>query len=186
VLDGITRTSNASFSATYTTADSSTGQSQTVTFVQSPPKAAVITSHGSFFLNGTSVIECSGTGSTATCTSLPTSMVGSVNSLTALFSPGHLTDTLKGIEAETTAHTAGVSLSTSSGSYGGYASMCITAKTTTDPSGVTYCAANSSGILTYFSASGNTGTLTSYTANPPASTFSPPTGATVQTLPTGA
>lgn len=186
VLSGITRTSNASFSSTYTTTDSSTGQSQTVTFAQAPPKSAVITSHGSFFINGSSVTECSGTGSAATCTSVPTSMLGSVNSLTALFSPGILTNTLKGIETQIAAHTAGVSVSTSSATYGGFPSTCITAKTSADPGGVTYCASDSNGILTYFTANGNSGTLTAYTANPPASTFSPPTGVTVQTLPAGA
>jgi hypothetical protein len=183
VLDGITRSSTASFSSTYTTTDG--GKTQTVTFAQSPPKSAVITPEASFYISGTSVTECTGSGSTATCTSLPSSMASAADGLTALFSPGILTNTLKGIEAQAAAHTAGVSVTTSSASYGGYGSTCITAKTSSDPAGVTYCAARSNGILTYFSAAGNSGTLTAYTSNPPASTFSPPAGATVQTLPAG-
>ena len=186
IVNGITKTSNTTFSSTYTTADSQTGQTQTVTFAQSPPKSAVITKNGSFYINGSTVTECSSASGTVTCTSLPSSMKGSVSSLADLFSPGVLTDTLKGIEAESVAHAAGVSVTTSSGTYGGYPSTCLTAKVPTDPSAVTYCAAKSNGILTYSVAGGNTVTLTAYTANPAASTFSPPAGATTQTLPAGA
>jgi hypothetical protein len=186
IVSGITRTSNTTFRTTYTTSDSQTGQSQTVTFAQSPPKSAVITKSGSFYINGTTVTECTNASGTVTCTTLPSSMTGSVTGLTNLFSPGVLTDTLKGIEAESVAHATGVSITTSSGTYGGYPSTCLTAKVPTDPAAVTYCAAKSNGILTYSVANGNTVTLTAYTANPPASTFSPPAGATVQTLPAGA
>jgi hypothetical protein len=186
IVSGITKTSNTTFSTTYTTSDSQTGQSQTVTFAQSPPKSAVITKSGSFYINGSTVTECNNASGTMTCTALPSSLKGSVSSLTNLFSPGVLTDTLKGIQAESVAHAAGVSITTSSGTYGGYPSTCLTAKVPTDPSAVTYCAAKSNGILTYSVANGNTVTLTAYTANPPASTFSPPAGATTQTLPAGA
>jgi hypothetical protein len=186
IVSGITRTSNATFSSTYTTSDSQTGQTQTVTFAQSPPKSAVITKNGSFYINGSTVTECSSASGTVTCTSLPSSMKGSVSSLADLFSPGVLTDTLKGIQAESVAHAAGVSVTTSSGTYGGYPSTCLTAKVPTDPAAVTYCAAKSNGILTYSVAGGNTVTLTAYTANPPASAVSPPAGATMQTLPAGA
>jgi hypothetical protein len=105
--------------------------------------------------------------------------------LTALFSPGVLTRTLQGIEAEVTAHVAGVSITSTSATHGGQASTCVTANTKAEPSGVTYCASNSTGVLTYFSANGNSGTLTAYNANPPASTFSPPADATINTLPKG-
>lgn len=186
IVDGITRTSNTTFSSTYTTSDSQTGQTQTVTFAQAPPKSAVITKNGSFYIDGSTVTECTSASGTVTCTTLPSAMKGSVSSLAGLFSPGILTDTLKGIETESVAHAAGVSVTTSSGTYGGYPSTCLTAKIPTDPAAVTYCAAKSNGILTYSVAGGNTVTLTAYTANPPASTVSPPAGATMQTLPAGA
>ncbi len=185
IVSGITRTSNTTFSSTYTTSDSQTGQSQTVTFAQSPPKSAVITKSGSFYINGSTVTECTNASGTVTCTALPSSLTASVSSLTKLFSPGVLTDTLKGIQAASVTHAAGVSVTTSSGTYGGYPSTCLTAKVPTDPTAVTYSAAKSNGILTYSVADGNTVTLTAYTANPPASTFSPPAGATTQTLPAG-
>jgi hypothetical protein len=185
IVNAITRTSNTTFSSTYTTSDSQTGQTQTVTFAQSPPKSAVITKNGSFYINGSTVTECSSASGTVTCMSLPSSISGSVSSLANLFSPGVVTNTLKGIEAESVAHAAGVSITTSSGTYGGYPSTCLTAKIPTDPAAVTYCAAKSNGILTYSVAGGNQVTLTAYTANPPASTVSPPAGATMQTLPAG-
>ncbi|MGO8870106.1 MAG: hypothetical protein ACLQPH_01665 [Acidimicrobiales bacterium] len=112
-------------------------------------------------------------------------MTGPVNALTELFSPGILTNTLKGIEAQAAAHAAGVNVTTGSGSYGGQASTCITFTSASNPTAVRYCASNSAGILTYFSAGGNVGTLTAYSPNPPASSFAPPAGATVQTLPAG-
>ena len=105
--------------------------------------------------------------------------------LTDLFSPGVLTTTLERIEAEAVARAAGISVHTSSATYGGLASSCATLTSNGQPKPVTYCVANSSGILTYSSANGTTVTLTAFTANPPASTFSPPSGATVQTLPAG-
>jgi hypothetical protein len=184
VENGITKSVGATFSATYLTAHSSTGQSQSVTFAQSPPKSAVITPSGSFYLNGSSVTECQGSGSSATCTSLPSNLTSSLTGLTNLFSPGILTNTLKGIQAEEAAH-VGVIVSESSGTYGGQASTCVTVKGSSQPSAVTYCAANSSGILSYANTAGSTVTLTAFSTNPPASTFSPPAGATVQTIPGG-
>lgn len=185
VVRGITKSSNAVYSVTYNISQASTGKSETVTFAQSPPKEAVTTSSGSFYIDGSTITECQGAGGSATCTSLPSSMTGPLNGLTALFSPGVLTNTLQGIEAQSAAHAAGVSVTTGTGTYGGLASTCITFKTASAPTAVSYCAADSAGILTYFSAGGSTGTLTAYSPNPPDSTFSPPAGATVQTLPAG-
>jgi hypothetical protein len=179
----ISRSSNATFSVTYVTQNA--GKSQTITFAQAPPKEAVITSSGSFYIDGSKIITCQGTGSTPTCTQLPASLAGSADALTRLFSPGVLTSTLKGIEAQVDAHLAGVSLTTSSAKYAGLDSTCITVKAPTNPAPIKYCAADSAGILTYFSAGGNSGMLTAYSPNPPASTFSPPAGTTVQTLPSG-
>lgn len=185
IVRGIKRGSGATFSATYVTADSTTGKSQTVTFAQSSPKSAVVTPSGSFYIDGSSVTACQGSGASATCTSLSSSLGSSLGALTDLFSPGVLTTTLERIEAEAVARAAGISVHTSSATYGGLASSCATLTSNGQPKPVTYCVANSSGILTYSSANGTTVTLTAFTANPPASTFSPPSGATVQTLPAG-
>ncbi len=182
----MSKNAGETFSATYLTAQASTGKSQTVTFAQSPPKSAIITPSGSFYIDGTSVTECQGSGSSATCTTLPSAMTSEVSGLTDLYSPSVIVSDLKGVQAEATAHSAGYVLSTSSATYGGLASTCVTVKGTSEPTPVTYCGSTADGVLTYLDADGNTVTLQSYTASPPASTFSPPAGATVQTLPSGA
>jgi hypothetical protein len=186
LLNGVSRSSGATFGATYLTTQASTGKSQTVTFAQSPPKSAVITPSGSFYIDATSITECQGSGSSSRCTTLPSSMSSIVSGLTGLFSPSTIVNDLKGVQAQAAAHSAGYVISTSSATYGGLASSCVTAKGTSEPTPVTYCGSTSNGVLTYVNANGNTVTLQSYTANPPASTFAPPAGATVQTLPAGA
>ena len=182
----VSKGSTSTFSATYQVTEATTGKTETVTFAQSPPKSSIVTSSGSFFLDGTSVTECQGSGSSATCTTLPSSMTGALTSLSNLFSPAVLTNTLKGMQAAVAANHAGYVVSTSTGTYGGQASQCITVKGTAEPTPVTYCAATSNGVLTYLDANGNTLTLQSFSSSPPASAFSPPAGATVQTLPAGA
>ncbi len=186
LVNSVTKNSGATFSATYLTAQASTGKSQTVTFAQSPPKSAIITPSGSFYIDGTTVTECQGSGSGATCTTIPSSMSGVVSSLTDLYSPSVIVSDLKGVQAQAAAHSAGYVISTSSATYGGLASTCVTAKGTAQPTPVTYCGSTANGVLTYVDAGGNTVTLQSYSATPSASTFAPPAGATVQTLPAGA
>ena len=78
IVRGIKRGSGATFSATYVTADSTTGKSQTVTFAQSSPKSAVVTPSGSFYIDGSSVTACQGSGASATCTSLSSSLGSSL------------------------------------------------------------------------------------------------------------
>ena len=183
LLNGINKSTGATFSATYTITEASTGKTETITFAQSPPKSAIITSSGSFYVNGSTVTECQGSGSTATCTSLPSSMTSSLSALTGLFDPTALATSLKEVQAESDA--AGYSISTSTATYGGLASKCVTVKGPSVPTGSIYCGSTSNGVLTYTSAAGNTVTLQSFTSNPPASTFAPPAGATVSTLPAG-
>jgi hypothetical protein len=182
VVRSISNSKDATFSATYKSVSGQNGQ--TVTFAQSPPKSAVVTPSGSFYVDGSSVVECQGSGSSATCTSLPSSLTGSLTGLTDLFSPITLTSTLKGLEAES--HAAGFDVHTSSATYAGLPSTCITARGPSQPNAVTYCAARSTGILTYSDTGTSSVTLTAFSANPPASTFAPPPGATVQTVPSGA
>ena len=185
VEDRITRTTGATFSVSYQIAHGAAGPSQSVTFAQSPPKSAVVTPTGSFYINGSSIISCQGSGGSTTCGSIPSSASDAVDGFTNLFSPGVLAKSLRAIEAEAQAH-AGVSVTTSSGTYGGLASTCVTARSQSQPTPVTFCAADSSGILTYTNASGVTVTLTAYSASPPASTFLPPAGSTVVSIPAGA
>jgi hypothetical protein len=186
LLNGVSRSSSATFSATYLITEASTGKTETVTFAQSPPKSSVVTSNGSFFLDGTSITECQGSGSSATCTSLPSSLSSAFTGITNLFSPSVITNTLRGVQASVAANADGYEVSKSSGTYGGQASNCITVKGTSEPTPVTYCGSTSSGVLTYLNANGNTVTLQAYSASPPSSSFAPPAGATITTLPAGA
>ncbi len=172
-MSSIGKGAGSTFSATYTTSDTKTGQTQTVTFAQAPPKSAVITSNGSFYIDGQTVTECTGSGPAAKCESLSTSLGASLSGIVDLYAPRVLSATIKGLESEALAHAAGISVTTSSATYGGLASTCATVKNATQATSVTYCVADTSGILTYSSANGSTVTLTSFTANPPASTFSP-------------
>jgi hypothetical protein len=183
VVNRITDSSKKTYSATYHLVEGA--QNQTVTFAQDPPKSAVVTPSGSFFVNGSSVTECQGSGSSATCTSLPSSMVGEVSSITDLFSPAALTDSLKGYEVAAEAHAAGVTITTSSATYAGLDSTCFTVTRSSLGGGGTYCASNSNSVLTHVSTSTASVTLTAFTANPPVSTFAPPAGATVSTIPGG-
>ena len=186
LVNGVSKSSGATFSATYLITQASTGKSQTVTFAQSPPKSAIITPNGSFYIDATSITECQGSGSSASCTTLPSSLSSTVTGLTNLFNPATIVSALKGVEALAAAHSAGYVIGTSSATYGGQASNCVTAKGTSEPTPVTYCGSTSNGVLTYVNAGGNTVTLQSYSASPPATTFAPPAGATVQTIPAGA
>jgi hypothetical protein len=182
ILGHIKRTSGKTFLVTYTFTEN--GMTQKVTFAQKPPQEAIITPQGSFYINNkSSVIVCE--GSSNTCTQLPASEAAAATSVTNLFSPGVLTGTLQGIEGEVAAHVAGIKVTTRSASYGGQRSTCATVKSRVSKSTVTYCASNGSGVLTHFSSGKSSGTLTAYQSNPPASTFSPPAGATINTLPSG-
>ena len=181
----VSKNASSTFSATYVVAESSTGKTQTVTFAQAPPKSAIVTSSGSFLVDGSNITACEGSGSSATCTSLPSTLSSELKGLTGLLSPSEILNDIKGVRAQAAANAAGFDVSSSSATYGGLASSCVTVKGTAEPQPVTYCAADSSGVLTYVSAGGSTVTLQSSTSNPPASTFQPPAGATVETLPTG-
>jgi hypothetical protein len=183
VVNRISDSSKKAYSATYQLVEGS--QTQSITFAQDPPKTAVITPSGSFFVNGTSIIQCEGSGSSATCTSLPSSLTSELSGITDLFSPSTLTGSLKGLEAEAQAKADGVTVTTSSANHGGLDSTCFTIAKASLGSKDTYCASNSNSVLTYVSTSTATITLTAFTPNPPASTFAPPAGATVNTIPSG-
>jgi hypothetical protein len=182
IVKGYSKISGEPFSATYHLTDSKTRQNETVTFVQDPPKAAMITPNGSFYITPSAVTVCQGAGK-LTCESLPTALLGPVNALKELFSPGVLVDTLKGIQGIVAAHEAGVS--TSSATYGRLTSTCVTLTGRKYATPVSYCAANSSGVMDHVNVNGATISLTTFSNHPSASTVSPPAGATITTVPKG-
>jgi len=184
IVQGYVKSSDATFSATYHVVNATTHANETITFAQSPPKEAVITSKGSFFINRSSVTVCQNAAQ-VTCETLPNTLAGTVASFKEMFAPGVLVDNLKGIQGIVAAHEAGVSVSTSSATYGGLGSTCITMKGSKFPHPVTYCAANSSGVMDHAMSNGSTISLTAYSGHPSASTFAPPKGAKIISLPKG-
>ncbi len=181
VVQGLTKSAKATFSATYHVVNPTTKENDTITFAQTATKEAIVTPKGSFYITPTSVTECSGTG-TVTCAKLPPVLVAAVGDLKELFSPGVLVDTIQGIQAVAAKHPAGVSVTTTSAKYDSLGSTCITLKGGKVKTPVTYCAANSTGVLDHANSNGSTLTLTSFSAHPSASTFAPPKGAKVITV----
>jgi hypothetical protein len=181
VVQGFTKSAKATFSATYHVVNPTTKENDSITFAQTATQEAIVTPKGSFYITPTSVTECSGTG-TVTCAKLPPVLVAAVGDLKELFSPGVLVDTIQGIQAVSAKHPAGVSVSTTSAKYDKLGSTCITLKGGRVKTPVTYCAANSTGVLDHANSNGSTLTLTSFSAHPSASTFAPPKGAKVITV----
>ena len=168
----------ATFKSVYTITNA--GMTQTVTVEQSPPKSVFSTKSGSVIDTGTASYYCSNSGQLV-CISTGTS--NPLASLVAVFSPATVLAGLKAAQAEAEAHAAGYSLSFSSGSYAGQSTTCANLGLSTGP--VKYCVTKQ-GLLAYASSNGGTFALTSYSGSPPASDFSIPAGATVETIPSGA
>lgn len=168
---------HGTFKAVYTATES--GQTQTVTIEQSPPKSYFATSDGAVIDTGTTTYFCSTSSGQQTC--LSTS--GSNNPLAALvnlFSPATAVTYLQQAETEVAAHVAGVNVSFSSQTFAGQDSTCVTASVS-GQSGK-YCVTKS-GILAYEGTGGNSFELTSYSSTVTDSDFSLPAGATVETIP---
>lgn len=184
VIEGYTKSSNATFSATYHIVDPKTGVNETVTFAQSAGKQAIITPKGSFYITPKSVTACQGSGP-VTCETLPTALLGTVDGFKELFSPGVLVETLKGISGLAATHISGVNVATSSETYSHVSSTCATLTGKKFPTPVTYCASNSTGMMDHVISNGSTITLTTSSSHPSASTFAPPAGAKIIKLPKG-
>jgi hypothetical protein len=184
VIEGYTKSSNATFSATYHIVDPKTGVNETITFAQSGGKEAIITAKGSFYITPKAVTACQGSGP-VTCETLPSALLGTVDGLKELFSPGVLVETLKGINGLVATHVAGVNVATASETYGHLSSTCATLTGKKFPTPVTYCAANSTGMMDHVISNGSTLSLTTYSSHPSASTFAPPAGAKIISLPKG-
>lgn len=170
------------FKATYTSSD---GGSSTniVTIEQAPPKSAFVTGGESFIDTGSSTYMCASDDSSGT-PSVTCQNVGSSNPMAGMmeiFSPSTIVGELQSMQGIFAEHLAGYSISTSSRTYAGQPSTCVTLKTGT--TSTTYCV-TASGILSYVNSGSSVFELTSYTTNVSASDFEIPAGATVQTFPT--
>ena len=120
VINGVTKSSGETFSATYHIVNPGAKENVSITFAQSQGKEAVITSEGSFYITSSSVTACTGPGN-KTCTKLPSSLMAaslaSVNAVKELFSPGVILSNLKGIKGIMATHPQGYSASTSSETF---------------------------------------------------------------------
>jgi hypothetical protein len=198
ILKGLTKSENISFSAVYQLVETTRGattENEAVTYAQDPSKKeiALVTPNGSFYLTATKTLACRGVAGHLECTSLPQSLESAMTSIKNAFAPGEIETAVGALQAEASAH--GYTLKTFSQSYGSgsgskYASNCIQVTGPKMYGAGIYCASSSYGVLTYThgsSSSIKTSTVTihsgGYTANPPASTFAPPPGTTIVTIP---
>jgi hypothetical protein len=164
----------ATFEASY--AVKAAGRTQSVTFAQAPPKFLFKTQGGEVIYTGSETLFCA---SSSSC--VGTGTTDPLASLLNLFSPTTARTFFDQAEVEIGARKAGYSVSFSSGTYGGLASEC--AKVSGHGHSGRYCVAKN-GLFTYgASSTGNSITLTSYTANVPHTAFTPPNGASISTIP---
>jgi hypothetical protein len=199
ILKGLTKSENISFSAVYQLVETTSGvttENEAVTYAQDPSnkEIALVTPNGSFYLSATKTLACKGGAGHLECTSLPQSLQSAMTSFKNAFAPGEIESAVGTLQAEARAH--GYTLKTFSQSYGSgsgspkYASNCIQVTGPKMYGAGIYCASSSYGVLTYTHGSSSrtkTSTITihsgGYTANPPASTFAPPAGTTIVTIP---
>jgi len=202
--NSINRTKNLTYEAVYNSVSS--GQPSTVTVAQAPPKtyfsagssSVISTGKDTYYCSpglgssgsasgnsgnsGTSGSSSSGTSSSApTCvsTSMTNPLLGVMNS----FSSQALVNALNTTAGGVVARVLGIKISYSSASYGGQPSSCVTIARKSQS--VKYCVTKQ-GVLSYASTSPKQYfELTKYSSNPSASLFALPSGATVETLPTG-
>jgi hypothetical protein len=106
-----------------------------------------------------------------------------LGSILDLYNGQAFLSSVQAYESSAALKAAGVTLTFSTATYGGQASKCVNVSATSGKS--EWCVGTSSGILTYWSSSGNSFTLTSFSNSPPASDFVLPAGTTVVTIPSG-
>lgn len=171
--------SHTTYEATYAIVNGSGNQSMVI--AQSGNKSYFKASSGVVVSNGSKTYYCSNAGGSQTCV---TSSGGNpLAGLTELFSPNTIISELGTYESELSSHVSGVKVTTSSGTYGGQASSCVTVTSSSNKS--TWCTVKNKGILSYESSAGNSITLKSFTTSVPSSLFALPSGASVVTIPSG-
>ncbi|HVA07115.1 MAG TPA: hypothetical protein VNG12_10280 [Acidimicrobiales bacterium] len=166
------------YEATYTSVAG--GQTTTVTVAQAPPKSYFATSGGAVISDGSKSYYCSTQGQKETC--LAATGVNPIAGLQGLFSPAAAITAFNGVERSLVARVAGLKVTSSTATFAGQASACVTVSS----HGQTgkYCVTNK-GLLAYSGTlKGTYFQLTKYSKSPPASLFTVPAGSTV-TLPGG-
>jgi hypothetical protein len=198
ILHGLTKSENTPFSAVYQIVETTSGkmtENEAITYAQDPSKKeiALLTPSGSFYVTATKTLACRTEAGHLACTQLPANLASTMTSVKNAFAPGNIESAVGTLQTEASAH--GYTLKSFSQSYGTgsgtqYSSECIKVTGPKVYGTGTFCASNSYGVLTYSqgsSSSTKTNTITihagGYTANPAASTFAPPAGTTVVTMP---
>ncbi|HXY26696.1 MAG TPA: hypothetical protein VEH82_00270 [Acidimicrobiales bacterium] len=198
--NSINRTKNLTYEAQYSSVSS--GQTETVTVAQSPPKSAFVTSSGSVVNNGKATYYCgsgsgssgnsgnsgnsgsgnSGSASSSKVSCVSTSMSNPLLGLEETFSPQVVINALRTTVSGIIARALGVKVAYSSATYAGQPSSCMTISRRGQS--VKYCVTKQ-GILSYSGTGSAYLELSKFSTSPPASLFQLPAGATVSTLPTG-
>ncbi len=156
------------------------GQNETVTIAQAPPKSYFSASGGSVVDTGTKSYFCSTSDGATSCLSTGTS--NPFASLETLFSPATAAAAFGEAKEGLISRTAGIKVTTSSASIAGQSSTCVTV--TVHGTVGKYCITKQ-GILSYSGTGKNYFELKSLTKSPSNSLFDLPAGATTETLPSG-
>jgi hypothetical protein len=106
--------------------------------------------------------------------------VNSFATLGALYNGTTFLDAAAIYESSTLLVADGITISWSSGTYGGQASTCVTAKQ--NGKSAVWCVSTSTGVVTHWAAGANSFTLKSYSGSPPSSDFSTPSGYTITSV----
>lgn len=159
---------DATFAATWSSTTS--GTTTTLTLAQSPPKSLFQSGTTKIINNGTTTYICS---SGASCISEPGS--NPLASIEDLYDGQTFLDAVQGWNSQAVLQSEGVSLSFSTGSYGGVSSNCVNITKTGSPNAI-WCLSATTGIMTYWAYGSASFTLESYTSSPPASDFTVPAG----------
>ncbi len=175
----VTGSKGESFKAVYSV---TIGKDESFTYEQAPPKSLLQTSSGSVIETGTQLLFCSSSSGANTCIG-ESATANPFSAIENLFSPTSAATFIKDAESQIAAKEAGYSLSFSTATYAGQPSRCVTysgqGKTGED-------CVTTSGILDYVSTPSGHVVMTSFSKTVPSSAFTPPAGATIETLPSGA
>lgn len=174
----------AVFKVTYTSTSGNGGAPETITIEQDPPMSVFATAGESIIDTGHGTYACAGDSSSGNSSTICENL-GSSNPMAGVmevFSPTAIVGELQSVQGMLAAHLAGYSVSTFSTTYAGQPSQCV--KIVANGSAMTYCVTGK-GILSYVRTGSSVMELTSYSSAVPASDFTLPQGATVQTIPGG-
>jgi hypothetical protein len=153
----------------------SSGQSETVAYSQTPPKTMLKVNDALFIHTGSVSYFCP---TSARCIAEGT--LNPLASVNELFNGHTLLSEISAWTSQSSWTTAGITLTFTSATYAGVPSTCVNIARSSGTE--VWCASNDTGLLTYWVAGGTYFTLTHYTSNPPSSNYQTPAGAQIVSL----